>query len=257
MLHERLEVIMKMIAENGMVKAADLTKQFGMSIETVRRDLELLEGKGLLKRVYGGAISNDSRGIERIYTRRDCYHIDEKKAIAKRTAEMINDGEAIIIDLGTTTLEVAKCLSDKKHLTILTNSLHVGMEVVKNKSFHVYMLGGELRNGDFSTSGFLTGNSLKHFHVDKAILGASGVSEKNGVTDYHVEEANARRSMIDSAEQNILCVDSSKFGLSALVQVCELSRINTVVTDWKVGTSVVNLFESLNTRLEVSSSLKR
>lgn len=254
MLHERLESITQLIESKGMVKSTDLILRFGVSIETIRRDLEFLEEQGKLKRVYGGAISNESKGIEREYNKRENLHIKEKMAIAKKTAELINDGEAIIFDLGTTTLEVAKCLTDKKHLTILTNSLPVAMEAIKNKTFHVYILGGELRNGDFSTSGFIAGNTLENFRADKAIIGASGVSEENGITDYHAEEAAVRRKMIEACKYPILCADSSKFGLTAFVRVCPLSSIHTVVTDWDISAQAKEMFKNTDTQLEIADS---
>ncbi|ADU26135.1 DeoR/GlpR family DNA-binding transcription regulator [Ethanoligenens harbinense] len=252
MVQERLEKIKALLSANGMVKANELTRQLGVSIETVRRDLEFLEKCGLLKRVYGGGIANNTRGIERNYSSRECLHMDEKRAIAKKTASLVNDGDALVMDLGTTTLEVAKCLADKNELTILTNSLPVGMEMVKNRSCHVYMLGGELRDGDFSTSGLLATSGLSNFRVDKAIFGASGVSPKNGVTDYHVEEANVRRRMMEIADKVILCTDSSKFAISAFVHVCDVTDIDVIVTDSGVSQQMVDAFDGLAVELSIA-----
>lgn len=254
LIHERLDKITRLIDSNGMVNASRLAKEFGVSIETIRRDLEYLESKGSLKRVYGGAIANVSKGIERDYTRRETLNIDEKSAIAQKTAEFIKDGDTIAMDLGTTMLEVAKYLGGKKDLTVITNSLPVGMELVKNKNTRVFMLGGDLRFGDFSTSGFLSCAGLSNFRVDKAIIGASGITVKNGVTDYHVEEANVRRKMIDISEQVIAVADHTKFGISTFIQVCKLSNVDIIVTDYKVSDSVVSVFSGLSTKLVVASS---
>lgn len=252
LVHERLEAIRKLIDSKGIVKANALSAALGVSIETVRRDLEYLEKKGLLKRVYGGAIANGKKGVERGYSSRECLNQEEKISIARRTAELVNDGDAVVIDLGTTALEVARCLQDKKSLTVLTNSLPVGMELVRNKSCRVYMLGGQLRAGDYSTSGYLANRGLSEFRVDKAIISASGISSKNGITDYHVEEADVRRKMIEIAEQVIFVADSSKFGLSAFVQVCELSDVDVCVTDWRVSEEARTVFDNLGTRLIVA-----
>lgn len=252
MVQERLNKIMLMINTYGVVNVNELAKKFGVTVETIRRDLELLEKKNMLKRVYGGAISNASKSTERDYTVRESIKIDEKRAIARKTAELIHDGDSIVFDLGTTTLEVAKCLSDKKGLTCLTNSLTIGMELSRNPSTRVFMLGGKLRRGDFSTSGFMAESGLQNFRVDKAIIGVSGITVKNGVTDYHIEEANVRRKMISIAEKVILVADSSKFGISTFVQVCPLEQIQVIVTDWNISQEIVDSFKITKTQICVA-----
>lgn len=256
MIQERLDKIMLMINTIGIVNASEAADKLGVSMETIRRDLELLEGRGKLKRVYGGAISNTSKGTERDYNVREVLNLVEKRSIAIRTAELISDGDTIVLDIGTTTLEVAKHLSEKKELTCLTNSLVIGMELAKNQTSRVFMLGGQLRSGDFSTSGFMTESGLQNFRVDKAIIGASGITVKNGVTDYNVEEANVRRKMISIAEQVILTADSSKFGVSTFVQVCQLEQIQIIVTDWKVSQDTLSLFKTLKSKIYVAAELK-
>lgn len=255
MVQERLDKIASAIKTYGVVNASDMAKKFGVSIETIRRDLELLERKGILKRVYGGAVSSTSIGTERDYTVRETLKIEEKQAIAQKAADFIDDGDTIVLDLGTTTLEVAKCLSEKKGLTCLTNSLAIGMELVKNPTSRVFMLGGQLRNGDFSTSGFMAESGLQNFRVDKAIIGASGITLKNGVTDYHVEEANVRRKMISIAEKVILAADSSKFGLSTFIQVCPLASIHVIVTDWKIPQETINDFKTIKTQIYIAPEI--
>lgn len=255
MVHERLDKIMKQIRSDGMVNASRLAKQFQVSVETIRRDLEALENQGELKRVYGGAISNVSKGVERQYTSREQLKIAEKRAIAHRTAELIKDGDTVVMDVGTTTLEVAKCLASKQQLTCLTNSLPVGMQMVKNENCRVFMLGGQLRSGDFSTSGFMADTGLENFRVDKAIIGASGVSIKNGVTDYHVEEAKVRRKMVEIAEQVILVADSSKFGVSTFIQVCSFENIDHIITDWQLDPEILKAFKAYPTQITVAMPL--
>lgn len=252
MVHERLDKIMKQIHTDGMVNAGKLAKQFQVSVETIRRDLETLENQGALKRVYGGAISNVSKGVERQYTSRELLRTAEKQAIALRAADLIKDGDTIVMDLGTTTLEVAKCLASKQYLTCLTNSLPVGMQMVKNDSCRVFMLGGQLRKGDYSTSGFMADGGLENFRVDKAIIGASGISVKNGVMDYHVEEAKVRRKMIEISEQVILVADSSKFGASTFVQICELDSIDQIITDWRIDPKTVQDIQASQTQVIVA-----
>jgi DeoR/GlpR family transcriptional regulator of sugar metabolism len=255
MIYERLDLIMKQINTKGYVKANELAQDFGVSLDTVRRDLESLEKKDLLRRVYGGAVSKYSKGVEIDYASRQKLHMDEKTAIGRKAAEFINNGDTIIIDLGTTTLEVAKCLRDKKELTCLTNSMPVASELIKNDNGHVILLGGELRGGYFSTSGSITNLEVDSFCMDKAIIGASGISDKNGVTDYHLEEANVRRKMIQKSELVILVADSSKIGCSTFVHVCSLHDIDILITDWNADPDILRTFETYKTEIVIAPRL--
>lgn len=251
MVHERHDRIIKLINTNRMVKVTELMKEFGVSIETVRRDLEFLEEKGYLKRVYGGAIPNSPKGIEPEYSSREVSNLAEKTAIAEKVLELVEDRDTIAIDLGTTTLEVAKKLLAKKGLTILTNSMPIATELIANESFKIYMLGGQLRNREFATSGLLTVEFLSHFRVDKAIIGAGGITLKNGITDYHFEEASVRKKMIDIAEKVITVADYSKFGISAFTQVCELNEVDVIVTDWNVSQKTLQELRTEKTQVIV------
>lgn len=252
MVQERLEKIMRMIHTSGMVNAAELAHCFGVSLETIRRDLEYLENKEMLKRVYGGAIANSSHGLERDYTSRETLNLEQKRAIAKCTAEIVKDGDTVALDLGTTVLQVAKQLSTKQKVTYVTNSLPVGVQLAGNPTCRLYILGGELRSGDFSTSGFMSEWGVMNFRVDKAIVSASGITLKSGITDYDVAEAEVRRKMIEIANQTILVADSSKFTDDAFVKVCDLDKIDILITDWMIPDKVVEIFRSLRTKLIVA-----
>ncbi len=232
MLHARRNKIVDKITEEHLVKVSDLMKEFNVSIETIRRDLEYLEKLGYLRRVYGGAVLDGFYGQEPPYKHREVINYPEKQAIAARTCELIDDGDSVFIDLGTTTLEVARCLSKRKNLIIITNATLVAHSLITNESCRVILLGGELRRGELSVSGSLCNANIQLFNANKAIIGVGGISLEKGITDYHLEEANIRRSMINRAEKVIAVADHSKFGVVTLNNICELNRINTLVTDW-------------------------
>jgi DeoR/GlpR family transcriptional regulator of sugar metabolism len=234
-----------------MVKVTELMKEFDVSIETVRRDLEFLEKKGYLRRVYGGAIPNSPKGIEPEYASREVSNLAEKTAIAEKVLELVEDRDTIAIDLGTTTLEVAKKLVLKKGLTILTNSMPIATVLIANESFKIFLLGGQLRNRELSTSGLLTADFLSHFRVDKAIIGTGGITRKNGITDYHFEEAQVRKKMIDIAETVIAVADYSKIGVSAFTQVCELNEVDVIVTDWNASPKALQELRTEKTQVLV------
>ncbi len=239
MLHQRRNQIIKKITEKRMVKVSDLMNDFKVSIETIRRDLEFLEKHGYLKRVYGGAVLSGLYGQEPAYEHREVINYDEKKAIAAKTAELINDGDIIFMDVGTTPLEVARCLHTKNNLTVITNSSLIAHILVANKSFHVILLGGEMRHGELSVSGFLCDINLQYFNANKAIIGVGGITTDTGITDYHIEEANNRRTMIQRVDKLIAVADHSKFGVVAMNNICPTNRIHTLVTDWNTPAKIV------------------
>lgn len=231
MLEERRSKIIEKLKYERTLKVTDLIKEFDVSIETIRRDLEFLEGKGYLKRVYGGAIRVGFFGEEPSYKNREVKNLDAKRAIAAAAAEMIENGDTVFFDIGTTCLQVARCLSGKKDLTIITNSMLIARDVADFPSCHVYFIGGYVRKGEFSTSGALANASMMRFNADKAIIGAAGITLDAGITDYNMEEADIRARMIERAKYSIVVADSSKFGVVAVNTVCALDKVGVIVTD--------------------------
>lgn len=242
--HERYEIILELLYRNKVVKAAELAERFKVSIETIRRDLEYLEKQGNLQRVYGGAALNKHIGVEIEYSSRETRNLDEKKEIGKKAAELIENGDTVILDLGTTCLEVARNLRNRENLTVITNSIKIATELVDVIGIRVFLMGGLIRGKELASSGFLTENGLKQFNVDKAIISVGGITIDNGITDYHVEEAQARKVMIDAAEQVIAVTDYSKFGSRAFIKVCDLNSIDTIVTDWQTPMGIIKNYEN-------------
>ena len=256
MLHARRSQIVDKITEERMVKVSDLMQKFDVSIETIRRDLEYLEKCGYLKRVYGGAVLDGLYGQEPSYEHREVINYHEKQAIAAKTAELIDDGDAIIIDVGTTTLEVAHCLGMKKNLTVITNATLVAHSLMAHENCRVILLGGELRRGELSVSGFLCNTNLQHFHANKAIIGVGGITIDGGISDYHIEEANCRRTMISRADKVIAVADYSKFDVTALNSVCEINRIDALVTDWSTPAKTLSAYRGAGVNVLVAQRLK-
>lgn len=250
---ERHEIIMNLIDKNKIVKVSEMVQKFDVSIETIRRDLEYLEKQGVLKRVYGGAVPAKTFSKEPSYSTREIVNLYEKQCIAEKTVELINDGETIILDLGTTTLEVAKCLKVRENLTIITNSIKAALELQSKENFKVYFAGGLLRPYELSCSGFLTANFLKQFNVNKSIIGVGGITLKNGITDYHIEEAQIRKVMIECADKVIAVADNSKFAVKALANVCDLSDIDILVTDSKVHRKVIDSYKNKGIDVKVAN----
>lgn len=255
MINERQEKIVRLLTIGKRVKINDLVEQLDVSVATIRKDLELLEKENLLKRVYGGAVSITSKGFEAEFMSRELQNKEEKIAIAQQIADMVDDGDTIAIDNGTTTHIIAKYLLQKESLTIVTNSIMAAATLVKGKNCNVYFIGGHLRNIEMATSGILAIETVKKFSVDKSIVGCSGISRTGWITDFHLEECQIRKAMIDISKIAIVAADHSKIGIEAFAKVTGLKEIDTLVTDWNVSKEDVKWLEEYD--IEVIKTLKR
>lgn len=228
---ERLNELLRLLREHGTVRISDLSRHFSVSRETIRRDLAELENRNLIRRVHGGAVLAGPRSLEPPYATRALSMAEEKRHIGEAAASLVHEGESVLLDLGTTTLEVARSLKGRKGLTVITNSIQAALSLVEEPGVDVYLTGGRLRAGDQSLSGAWAQRSISEVYVDKAIVGAGGITVENGVTDYHMEEAATRRAMIQHAREVIVVADSSKFGVTALAAVLPICSIHKLVTD--------------------------
>jgi DeoR family transcriptional regulator of aga operon/DeoR family fructose operon transcriptional repressor len=245
MQHERRNEILTKIKIQRAVKVCDLMEEYKVSIETIRRDLEYLEKKGLLRRVYGGAVLHGFYGEETDYDRRVVTNYPQKQAIGEKTAELINHGDTLFINRGTTTMEVVKALGLKKNLTVITNSILIAQELIKiNDNCRIILLGGELRRGEQTLYGTITDSNLEEFYATKAILGIGGISPETGITDYYLQETNTVRIMIQRSAEVIGIADSSKFGVVAMNFICPLEKVHTLVTDWTTPAKVIAEYRS-------------
>lgn len=179
-LYDRREKIIALLNRDGMVKANELVEQYGVSQwRPIRRDLEYLEKRGLVDRVYGGAILRKKRGVEPKIEKRQLEHYEEKKAIlVQRAVDLVEDGEVIAIDLGTTTREFARALVGKKRrLTVITNSIPIALDLSVDENIRVIMVGGEVRKNELSVSGNIADENMRYFQTDKIFLGVGGLTE--------------------------------------------------------------------------------
>lgn len=227
---QRKDEIIKLISENRIVKANELSEYFQVSMETIRRDLVQLEEEGFVRRTHGGAVLNNAGGVEPDSSHREISNFEEKLLIEKRAAEMVEEGDTIIIDIGTTALEFARFLKGK-NITVITNSLKIALELMDSESVKVIMTGGIVRKGEGTTSGYWAEDMIEQFWVDKLFLGVGCVDMAQGIMDFHIEETNLRRHYLKHAKQIIALADYSKFGWKALNKVCSLNVIDLLVTD--------------------------
>ena len=225
-----------------------MTELFGISVETARRDLTHLEKTGVIKKIYGGATLLEKESKEPDTSERLSKNLEEKTAIGKKCAEFINDGDSILIEVGTTTLQAAKALKSKKNLTVITNSVHVVNELM-DTDFGLYIIGGRIRHGEGSISGAVSIMELENFHISKAIISAGGITAGRGLSDYNIEEALVRKKVIDQSKEVIVVADSSKFGQDVLSHVCGLNDIDLIITDNKLDRDLLREFENMNVNI--------
>ena len=227
---ERQRKIVNLVNERLSIRVTELSKIFGVTEETIRRDLEKLEKENQLRRSHGGAVSIDKEQTEISYTEREITKSAEKKAIALEAIRLIEPGDQIVLDASTTAWYMAKELPDMP-LTVLTNSIKVAIELSQKEQIKVISTGGTLLSKSLSFVGPLAERSLGSYHVHKAFLSCKGVHLEKGLSDFNELQAILKEQMLDIADEAILMVDSSKFGIQSFSQIAPLSKIHEIITD--------------------------
>ncbi len=237
---ERRLKILKEIQIGGLVSADRLGELFNVSLETVRRDLRDLEREGLLQRVYGGAVGPEVRTTELAFEQRRIEHRDRKRLIAETAVAMVQSGETIFIDAGSTCLEFARALASDWSGRIITNSLLVAVELSSRLNAEVILTGGQVRSGNLSCSGPYGLALHEEFYVAQAFVGAGGVHPDAGLTDYHPGEGSLRRLWLKRAAAFYVLADSGKLGVIAPYWVAPLEDLTALVTDAEERSEVLD-----------------
>jgi DeoR family transcriptional regulator, fructose operon transcriptional repressor len=228
---QRRQAILAEIRTQSAVSAEVLARRFGVSVETIRRDLRGLQDQGLLERVYGGATRPPGRSSEGSFAARSVRHIGRKRAIAALAASLVEPDDTVVIDVGTTALEVARALPAAFRGRVLTSSVPAAMELSARDGVELMLAGGHVRHGDAACSGAHAEAFYADFYADRAFLGSGGVHPAAGLTDYYPAEVVARRTIIAHTAASYVLADSSKLGVIAVHRVCPLDRIAAVITD--------------------------
>lgn len=245
---ERHEKLIELLASKNIVTIPEFMAVFNVSVETVRRDLSILEKQGKIEKVYGGAKLKEISYAEPSMEKRMISRLQQKEWIGKKCCEFINDGDCIFIDSGTTLYYIAKHLTNKKNLTVITNSIPVVNELM-NTDFDIIIIGGMIRQSERSV---VTHDYLFDFSVlsiQKSFLCAGGVSVENGVTDYNMQEVITRKKIIERSKQIFVVADSSKFGCDVTIGVTPLSKIDYIITDSGLNKSLASRFNKYKVKL--------
>ncbi len=233
---ERKRHIIEQLDAGGKVRVVSLAEQLHVSNETIRRDLAVLEEEGRLRRVYGGAVKVQYEEGEPPYQQRQVLNHEAKQAIGRRAAELVQDGNTVYMDTGTTIHELARALKGKKRVTVITNSLTVASLLRESLSQglfsgRVIILGGEISPEQQSVSGHLCQEMLGNFYVDKAFISVGGLSIMTGISDYDMNDSVISRMVTSNAKEVIVLADYSKIGIQAFCHIAPLDKIDVIVCD--------------------------
>ncbi|MBL8028347.1 MAG: DeoR/GlpR transcriptional regulator [Fibrobacteres bacterium] len=243
MEHEkRHDFILNVLQKEENVNVQAIANHFGVAPMTVRRDLAFLERKGLLVRRYGGAVKSGS--AERLFSfaERMGMHKVEKTAIGKKAAELIQNGDTIFIDCGSTPYQMARHISGTNNIRIITNSLPVVSELIVDPSIRIIFAGGEIVNDRRASQGPIAERALAEYRADKAFIGVDGVSLKTGLTAFNEMEGIMSKRMAAHAREVYLLCDSSKLEKDSFYQFAPIRKITAIVTDDRANQEIISRY---------------
>lgn len=233
--NHRREKILDLIREDGHAKVTQLSRIFKVTEVTIRQDLEKLENDGHIMREHGGAsLPNIGNQVKSI-TLRNQENMPEKIAIAKKALELINEGDTIILDSGSTTTEIAKLIKGFNNLTVITNAINIAFMLGGEPGIGLLVTGGEFKSPTLSLTGQKAADSFSNIHVDKLFLATAGITLKSGLTYPSISDIVVKRAMIESADIVYLVADSTKIGKNSFASLGALSLIDYLITDSKVN----------------------
>jgi DeoR family transcriptional regulator of aga operon len=242
---ERRQSILENIREQGSARVEKMAKTYDVSEVTIRNDLKYLEEHGLIHRSHGGALLKQNVGFDHPLAEKQRLHIPEKRKIAEIAAGLIENGDSIILDSGTTTFEILQFLDTKSDITILTNAVNVAYAAIPLAKVQTLLTGGFLRKKSFSLIGPDAEALLAKYYVDKLFMGVDGLDLEYGISTPNPEEASLNRIMVRIAREVIVVADSSKFGRCSLSRICGLDSITKLITDENIDPGFMQSLENL------------
>ncbi len=235
---ERRERILLLLRERSKLTVPELSDHFHVSSATIRADLRDLEAEGSLRRTHGGAIPVGKTAQEAAASHKLVDHIDEKTRIARKAAEFVEDGDTIALDTGTTVFQMARFLTERTNLSVVTNDVEIAEFLEANSTATIILIGGMLRRGFHCTTGPMTVSAIAGLNVDKAFLAANAFSLEKGFTTPNFDHAEVKRAFMRSATGTTVLLDSSKIGRISFVSFADLGDVDRFITDDGIGAAV-------------------
>ncbi|MCH7408480.1 DeoR/GlpR family DNA-binding transcription regulator [Belliella sp. DSM 111904] len=246
----RRSKILEELESNGQVNVTELSREFDVSEVTIRNDLANLERNKLLVRAHGGAFKTNTIAIH--VAERKKTNLDAKRLIGKTAAQLIQEGDSIILDSGTTTFEIAKNLVAFERLSVISNALDIINHLANSENIEVIVPGGYLRKFSMSLVGPLAEKNFKQLHCNKLFLGVDGFKADFGVYTYNMEEAYLNQFMIEVAEEVIVVADSSKFKKIGFAFIAGFNKIHKVITDNGIDEESLKMLQRNNVEVIVA-----
>ncbi|QQE77904.1 DeoR/GlpR family DNA-binding transcription regulator [Alicyclobacillus sp. SO9] len=246
---ERKRRIVELVTRKSIASITALSKELGVSEATIRRDIAEIEQEGLLKRTYGGVFVDRSANIEPPFPERVENEVEQKMRIAQKAAEMIDDGDHIILDSGTTTPFIAKNIVNRRDIIVVTPDMNVAIQLREATGIKVIVTGGVLYRSGYVLNGMPALEFLNTVHVQKLFLGAQAVHPTYGITQTESELVQSKQAMIKAAQQTVLCADHTKIGKVTLHTVAQMQEIHTFITGTEAPTEQLIEFRDNGVRV--------
>ncbi|HIB36606.1 DeoR/GlpR family DNA-binding transcription regulator [Mesonia sp.] len=248
---KRHQEILEILQQDKYVEVSDLCDKLDVSAVTIRKDLKLLEDKGLLFRTHGGASLDNPYMKDRPVNEKEKISIEEKNGIAQAAANLISENDSFMIASGTTVQALAKAINIQGKLNVITSSLNVAVELLKNKDYEVIQLGGNVRHSSSSVIGHYANFILKDISCNQLFIGVDGIDLDYGCTTTSLEEAALNQQMIASAQKTIVLADSSKFGKKSFGKICGLDSVHHIITDSGISQKVIDRIKLMGIKITV------
>ena len=249
---ERHKHILDCLARDGYVRVAEMAKELDVTTVTIRKDLKYLEEKKLLYRTHGSASPVNPQTQEVEVREKEKIHIDEKRRIAMAAAQLIEPDDSIIIASGSTVQMLGDFIQPQGHLTVVTSSLKTAVQLNSMDRVDVIHLGGNVRKNSLSVVGVYTSQFFEQITCSKLFLGVDGIDLDYGITNSNIEEALLNIKMIEASQRTIIMADSSKFGRRGFGRICNLDRIDVIITDSGITASVARAIEDAGIELIIT-----
>jgi len=245
--YERRQSLLDLLRKQPGLRVPEIARMLNVSDGTIRNDFNALETERRLKRVHGGAVlTEQSQFQNNSFVRRYNQNVAAKFAIARKAALLVEDGDSILLDASSTSYYLARALSERRKLRVMTNGFEVARELAQNASNSVILVGGVVNNDSSSVTGLLSEQIIAEMRIEKAFFSCSGFSIERGMTEVHFEEAQLKRKAIESSRQVIALIDSSKFGKEDLTPFARPEQITHLFTDSAIDSEWKTRLERAN-----------
>lgn len=251
LVHKRRESIARLIRENGFIRNSELSDKLGVSVVTIRQDVDALSAQGLIQKTYGGAVLPPDVTLDSSFDSRAHEHAEAKRRIGAAAAKLVRPGETILLDAGSTTIEIARRLPENADITVVTCALNIALEASAKSGVGVVLCGGKVNPRTLSVTGHQVERELANLCADRLFLATYGLDKKKGLAERNFDAAQTKRALISAAREIVLVCDASKFGEAGPVLISPVNVIHRVITDEGAPKEYLDWFHDQQIQVDV------